>query len=110
MRLSALRTHTAFPAMSQECFFATEAGQVVCAARVTGRYEQRPGPQRQRGSRDAEEAAKGRDGYDSSGCTLRVELKRGGPRGWPPRARPLCWLRPARLCLFGLHLQRICSA
>ncbi len=33
-------------------------------------------------SRDAEEAAKGRDGYDFNGCSLRVELKRGaGPGG-----------------------------
>ncbi|VDK57765.1 unnamed protein product, partial [Anisakis simplex] len=38
--------------------------------------------------RDAEDAIRGRDGYDLDGCRIRVELTRGvGPRG--PGGRPI---------------------
>lgn len=49
------------------------------------------------GFRDAEEAAKGRDGYDFNGSCLRVELKRGAGPGGGRRGRvpPLALQSPA---------------
>ncbi|KAM5557792.1 serine/arginine-rich splicing factor SR34A [Rosa sericea] len=38
-------------------------------------------------SRDAEDAIRGRDGYNFDGCRLRVELAHGGSRGPPPSDR-----------------------